>query len=259
MSYRVRIESFEGPFDLLLYLVSRQRVDIGSISITEIIDQYLVEIQHMKNLDLDVASDFLLVAATLLNIKAESLLHTPEIDLDDDIAALSPNEARDILVGRLIDYKQYKNAAKWLDERQIEQAKYHARSFGAGPDFADAMPDYLAGVHLDDLSSIAAAAYARREAFLLDAEHIAAKPIPVEAYVKTIHARIRNRKSMKFSDLVDESTPTPIVVVTFLALLELYKRQMIRLKQKKSFGDIEITYIEGSGELTFDTANQVSE
>jgi len=259
MSYRVKIESFEGPFDLLLYLVSRQRVDIGSISITEIIDQYLAEIQHMKNLDLDVASDFLLVAATLLNIKAESLLHKPDIDLDEDIAALSPSEARDILVGRLIDYKQYKNVAKWLDERQVEQGRRHERAFGAGPEFADAMPDYLVDVRLDDLAQLAAAAYARREVFLLDAEHIAAKPIPVEAFVKTIHARIRNKKNMKFSELIDDDTPTPIVVVTFLALLELYKRQMVLLKQKKSFGDIDISYIEGSGELIFDNANKVDE
>ena len=74
MSYKVRIDSFEGPFDLLLYLVSRQKVDIGAISITQIADQYLAEVSRMDNLDLDVASDFLLVASTLLEIKAESLL-----------------------------------------------------------------------------------------------------------------------------------------------------------------------------------------
>ena len=106
MSYKVRIDSFEGPFDLLLYLVSRQKVDIGVISISEIIDQYLDEIANLKDLDLDVASDFLLVAATLLKIKAESLLPKEEVVIDEELAQLSPSEARDILIERLLAYKQ---------------------------------------------------------------------------------------------------------------------------------------------------------
>ena len=130
MSYKVRIDSFEGPFDLLLYLVSRQKVDIGAISITQIADQYLAEVSRMDNLDLDVASDFLLVASTLLEIK-----------------------------------------------------------------------------------------------------------------------RIQNKKTLRFSELVDERTPVPVVVVTFLAVLELYKRAMVKIEQAELFGDIDIRYIEGSGEL----------
>ena len=105
MSYRVRIENFEGPFDLLLYLVSRQKVDIGSISISEIADQYLAEIERMRRLDLDVASDFLLVAATLLEIKAQSLIPHDRDETDDDIAELAPSEARELLVARLVTYK----------------------------------------------------------------------------------------------------------------------------------------------------------
>ena len=95
MSYKVHIDSYSGPFDLLLYLVSRQKVDIGVISITSIIDQYLEEMEHIGDVDLDVASDFLLVAATLLKIKAESLLEKPSVDLDEDIAQLAPSEARE--------------------------------------------------------------------------------------------------------------------------------------------------------------------
>ena len=107
MSYKVRIDSFEGPFDLLLYLVSRQKVDIGAISITQIADQYLAEVGRMDNLDLDVASDFLLVASTLLEIKAESLIPRDRDAVDDDIAELAPSEARDMLVDRLLAYKQF--------------------------------------------------------------------------------------------------------------------------------------------------------
>ena len=235
MSYRVRTDSFEGPFDLLLYLVSRQKVDIGAINITQIADQYLAEVGRMQNLDLDVASDFLLVASTLLEIKAQSLLPRERVEVEDDIAELAPSEARDMLVERLLEYKQYKNAA----------AALHAR-------FVNLMPDFLRDVSLDSLALLAARALARREVLLLESEHIAAKPIPVEVHVRAIHQRIRNLKQLRFSQLIAEDAPTPLVVVTFLAVLELYKRSMVRVEQSQLFGDIDIEYIEGSGELLLD-------
>ena len=243
MSYRVRTDSFEGPFDLLLYLVSRQKVDIGAINITQIADQYLAEVGRMQNLDLDVASDFLLVASTLLEIKAQSLLPREHIEVEDDIAELAPSEARDMLVERLLEYKQYKNAAAALHSRFVTEGRMHPRPFG---------PDFLRDVSLDSLALLAARALARREVFLLESEHIAAKPIPVEVHVRAIHQRIRNLKQLRFSQLIADDAPTPLVVVTFLAVLELYKRSMVRVEQSQLFGDIDIEYIEGSGELLLD-------
>ncbi len=250
MSYRVKIENFDGPFELLLSLVSKDKVDIGSISITEIADQYLAEIQRLKALDLNVASDFLLVAATLLEIKAQSLLPKPQIELDEDVAELSPNEARDILVERLMNYKKYKNAAGALYERFEAEGRMHSRPFGPDAVFLQVMPDFLKGVTTDALGLMAAGAYARREVFLLESEHIAAKPLPVEVHVRAIHQRIRNKKHLKLSELVTEDTPTEVLVVTFLALLELFKRAMVHLNQPNPFGDMD--YIEGSGELVLD-------
>lgn len=252
MSYRVRTDSFEGPFDILLYLVSRQRVDIGTISIAEIADQYLAEIAHLRNVDLDVASDFLLVASTLLEIKAASLIPRDKDDTDEEIAELAPDEAREMLIGRLLEYKKFKNAASMLDAREKAQARLHARPYGPDPEFTHVMPDFLRDVPLESLGYLAAAAYARREIMLLESEHIAAKPIPVEIHVRALHSRIANRKHLKFSELVNDETPVPVVVVTFLAVLELYKRSMVRVEQDELFGDIDITYIEGSGELVFD-------
>lgn len=249
MSYKVRIDSFEGPFDLLLYLVSRQKVDIGAISITEIADQYLEEVSRMDSLDLDVASDFLLVASTLLEIKAQSLIPRERTELDEEFAELAPSEARDILVERLMEYKKYKNAAAVLYNHFIAEGRMHTRPFGPDACFLGLMPDFLAGVTVDALAYQAAAALARREVFLLESEHIAAKPIPVEVHVRAIHQRIRNRKKMRFSELVGPETPKEVLVVTFLAILELYKRVMVNLVQDEAFGDIAIDYIEGSGEL----------
>lgn len=249
MSYRVHIESFEGPFDLLLYLVSRQKVDIGSISITQIADQYLEEVSRMHKLDLDVASDFLLVASTLLEIKAESLIPREHEAFDEDLVELAPSEARDMLVAKLLAYKQYKNAAGALEERFFDEGKRHIRPFGPDACFTRLMPDFLEGVSLDGLAMLAAGALARRETFLLESEHIAAKPIPVEVHVRSIHERIKDKKHLRFSELAGKDTPTPIVVVSFLAVLELYKRNMVKVTQSKLFGDIDIDYIEGSGAL----------
>ena len=252
MSYKVRIDSFEGPFDLLLHLVSRQKVDIGAISITQIADQYLAEVARMDSLDLDVASDFLLVASTLLEIKAESLLPRERDAATDELEELAPSEARDILVERLLSYKQHKNAAAALHARFVSEGRMHPRPFGPDACFLNLMPDYLKDVTLDGLALLAARALARRDVFLLESEHIAAKPIPVEVHVRAIHQRIRNKKRLRFSELADVRTPLPVVVVTFLAILELYKRAMVRIEQSEQFGDIDIRYIEGSGELLLD-------
>jgi segregation and condensation protein A len=258
VSYKVHIESFEGPFDLLLYLVSRQKVDIGAISITEIADQYLAEVASMNNLDLDVASDFLLVAATLLEIKAASLIPKEKSEIVEEFQDISPHEARDILVTRLLEYKKYKNASAAMLTRYEAEARMHARPFGPERQHFTRMPDYLDGVTLDALALLCAQAYARRDVALLEAEHIASKPIPIETHVRAIHRRISNAKHLMFSDLVSESTPSAVIVVTFLAVLELYKRSMIKIEQKKSFGDISINFIEESGELSFEGDEAIS-
>lgn len=252
MSYRVRTDNFEGPFDILLYLVSRQKVDIGSISVAEIADQYLEEVSRMRLVDLDVASDFLLVASTLLELKAASLIPREGDAPDVELAELAPSEARDMLVARLLEYKKFKNAAAMLESRERAQARLHGRSFGPDEQFAQAMPDFLRDVPLESLGFLAASALARRETALLDSEHIAAKPIPLEVHVRALHAHIRNAKNARFSQLVSSEASTPVVVVTFLAVLELYKRSMVRLRQEAPFGDIEISYVEGSGELVFE-------
>lgn len=249
MAYKVKIESFEGPFDLLLYLVSRQKVDIGAISISEITDQYLAEVSRMQNLDLDVASDFLVVASTLLEIKAASLLPQKKSAVEDEFEELAPNEARDILIERLLRYKKYKNAAASLQARFISEGRMHSRPFGPEERFLNLMPDYLKNIELDTLTQVCANAFARRDVFLLEAEHIAAKPIPVEVHVRSIYDRISQEKHLRFTDLVTKETPTPVAVAAFLALLELYKRSMVTIIQSEAFGDIDIDYIEGSGEL----------
>ena len=267
MAYRVKIESFEGPFDLLLYLVSRNKVDVGTISITEIADQYLSEISKMKTLDLDVASDFLLTAATLLKIKAESLLPRDVQPIDEDVQDLAPADAREMLIDKLITYKMFKNASGALLSRANAEARMCARYVGIEDEFGYVTPDYLENVGLNDLGALAAGALARREIELLESEHIAKKPNPVEIYMDKVLQRLgafedgvrgadaesaaRNVEGAcaatgktTFYDLLDGNKEPRVVVVTFLAILELHKRGRVSIKQEKTFGNIDVEYIE---------------
>ena len=247
MSYRVRIESFEGPFDLLLYLVSRQKVSIGSISLSEITDQYLAEVQRMRNVDLDVASDFLLVASTLLEIKAASLLpHEEAEDVPEEYEEMSASEMRDV------EYKKFKNAAAALQGRFEAESRVHTRPFGPDRFFLALVPDYLGDVKIDRLGELCASCIARRDVFLLESEHIAAKVIPVETQVRTVFDKVCADGSAKFSDFVSADDSPHLIVVTFLAMLELFKRNMVSLKQDDLFGDISITYVEGASAQILD-------
>lgn len=260
MSYRVRIESFEGPFDLLLYLVSRQKVSIGSISLSEITDQYLSEVQRMRNVDLDVASDFLLVASTLLEIKAASLIPQEESEkLDEEFDEISPDEMRDALVDHLLEYKKFKNAATALQARFEAEERMHARPFGPDRSFLTLVPDYLAGVKIEKLGQLCAACIARRDVFLLESEHIAARVIPVETQVRLVYDQVCEKKQVHFSDFVSNQDDPHLIVVTFLAILELFKRNMVSLSQDELFGDIAICVEEGAnrqileGDTEFDS------
>ncbi len=252
MSYKVRVESFEGPFDLLLQLVSRQKVDIGTISITEIADQYLAEVERMKELDLDIASDFLVVASTLLQMKAAALIpaapQTAE-ELDDEFADLTPEQTRDILVARLLAYKQFKNAAAALGTRMENESHMHPREAGIEPQFLGLMPDYLEGITLHGLAVICADIASRRDTFLLEAEHIAAAPIPLERHVEGIYRSMRNRGAASFAELVGEAPTPELAVVTFLAVLELYKRGVLHVEQAEAFADMNLKWDENAPEI----------
>ena len=251
MSYRVQTQAYSGPFDLLLQLVSRQRVDIGAISVSEVADQYLAEVERMGELDLDVASDFVLVASTLLDIKAASLVPqdvpvAADDDEDDEFSDLSPDETREVLIARLIAYKQFRNAAAALGARMEAQARMHPRTAGPGPEFLNTMPDYLEGITLRGLAVICADHDSRREGFLLEAEHIAPKRLPVALTVASVDRVTRAKPHLTFSELLDGDSTPEQVVVTFLAILQLYKLGSVRLTQDENFADIDIDRIEGA-------------
>jgi segregation and condensation protein A len=243
VAYTVKTDVFEGPFDLLLHLVSRQKLDVGAISISMVADQYLEHIDRMTDLDLDVASDFLLVAATLLEIKAASLLPKEEAYFGDELDDLSPEEARDILVARLLAYKQFKNAASELSARMEAEDRMHPRQAGLETEFLGLMPDYLEGLTLRGLAVICADLMHKREVFLLEAEHVASMPISLELHAESVRRRLKRQGSARFSEIVGEDATPELVVVTLLAILELYKRGLADVAQDALFGEIVITHL----------------
>lgn len=254
MSYRVSTQAYSGPFDLLLQLVSRQKVDIGSISISEVAEQYLAEVERLQSIDLDVASDFLLVAATLLDIKAASLVPEdsprPSLDEEDDaeFADLDGDALREVLIQRLIAYKQFKGAAAALGARMEAESRMHPRVAGPDPEFLNLMPDYLAGITLRGLAVICADIDGRREQFLLEAEHVAPHRVPLELTVASVDRVTIARRHMTFSELLDAGATTEQLVATFLAILELAKRGSVTLEQDGTFGTITIDRVEGAPE-----------
>lgn len=256
MSYRVSTQVYSGPFDLLLQLVTRQKVDIGAISISEVAEQYLAEAERIEALDLDVASDFLLVAATLLDIKAASLVpqETPSKSVDDDendedleeLSALDGDALREVLIQRLIAYKQFKGAAAALGARMKAESRMHPRVAGPDPEFLGLMPDYLAGITLRGLAVICADLDGKRQTFLLEAEHVAPHRVPLDLTVASVDRFTMAHQTCTFRELLDGDATTEQLVVTFLAILELAKRGSLTLSQDEIFGTIQINRVEGA-------------
>ncbi|SDC60218.1 segregation and condensation protein A [Parafannyhessea umbonata] len=267
MSYNVKTQAYSGPFDLLLQLVSRQKLDIGSISIAEVADQYMREVQSMGELDLDVASDFVLVASTLLDMKAAALVPDEpqrprgvddEDDDEDDLASLSPDEAREVLIARLIAYKQFRNAAAALGSRMEAESLMEPRTAGPEPEFMGLMPDYLEGITLRSLAVICADLDSRRQGFLLEAEHIAPKRLPIALTVASVDRVTRAHPLVSFSELLDGDLRPETLVATFLAILELEKRGSVVLTQERTFGEIDVARVEGAKPFELDNSDLTS-
>ena len=239
MDYVVRTEVFEGPFDLLLHLIARQQVDIWQVSLSRITEDYLAEIRRMQELNLEVATEFLVVAATLLELKAARLLPSPDGEPDEVEALL---EERDLLFARLLQYRAYKQVAELLGERIAGQLGFVPRRVGAEELLERVVPNLLAGVRPEELARLAAGAFVPRPAPELNTEHIAPARLTVSEAVAELAGRLRQGGPVAFASLVGSGAPRIEVVINFLALLELYKRSLIELEQTATFGAIMVRW-----------------
>jgi segregation and condensation protein A len=241
MDYVVRTDVFEGPFDLLLHLIARQRVDLWQVSLARITEDYLAEIRRMRELDLEVATEFLVVAATLLELKAARLLPAPASDPD---AAEVLLEERDLLFARILQYSAYKRVAELFGARLAGQAGYLPARVGVEETLRRLAPDLLAGVDPVQLARLAAGALTPVPAPRVATEHIAPPKLTVSEAVAGLAGRLAGQGPTTFRELVAGATPIE-VVIGFLALLELYKRSLVTLDQDATFAAITVRWTGG--------------
>ena len=233
--YKVRLEIFEGPLDLLLYLIKRDEIDIYDISLERITRQYLEYLQAFKELNIDVAGEFVVMAANLIYWKSRSLLpvdqQPPEEDVDED-------DPRWELIRQLIEYKKFKEAAEQLQVRQLEQEKVFSR-IGSAPALTSNAPLRLGEVGIFQLINAFQVVLKRVEA-RENLQEIFGENFTVSDKIDQILQSVANQTSIRFSSLFEKAASRVEIVVTFLALLELIRLKQVRAVQSNPFDEIEI-------------------
>ena len=231
---------YEGPFDLLLHLILREEVDIHEISLSTIVDAYLAELLKMQELDLEVATEFLLIAATLIELKTRRLLPGREaVDLDDELALW---EERDLLLARLLECKTFKDVAKILATFVDDADRVYGRAVGPDERFSDVAPDLLEGLTIEKLERGFISAITPRKRDELSLYHISPIRFTVAEAVEELMEDIARVGSTSFRALTTGLVERLEIVVRFLAILEMYKQGFIELDQVDRFGDITVLW-----------------
>jgi len=237
--YEVKTLAYEGPLDLLLTLISRHEVDIYNISISEITSEYLTFIEQLKELNLEVASEFLLIAATLLEIKSRGLLPSEQQDAAEPLSA---DEVRKELIKKLVAYKKFKNAADFLKQSLELGTKYYRRQAELEECFVNLIPDFDEEINPKELALYLLHLVRARYYTLVNTSHITPIPISVDEQVDYVLSHLKTG-SKKFRDIT-KGFDRNKVIVTFLAVLELYKRSLIDIRQALNFGQLELELLE---------------
>jgi segregation and condensation protein A len=237
----VQTEVFEGPFDLLLHLILKEQVDLYEVSLSHIVDAYIVEIERMDELDLDLATEFLLIAATLVELKARRLLPDEcDLDLDDELALW---EERDLLLARLLECKTFKDAAVVLRRIELDAARSFPRVAGMEERFADMAPDLLEGITVDALREAYLKASEPKPVPRVHMDHVAPIRLSVAEAVEELIDELPRVGRIGFRELTSGLVERLEVVVRFLAVLEMFKQGYVDIHQAATFGDIAIVWL----------------
>ena len=241
--YQVKLANFEGPLDLLLYLIRREEIDIYDIPIASITKQYLETIEFMKDLDLEVAGEFILMAATLIRIKVQMLLPRETEESEE-----SEEDPRAELVRRLLEYKRFKEVAESLENMEIRQRRFFPRTYfdweKRSSQKADPSEDtFLKDVSLFDL--LEAFKVVVESMPRIDTHEVAATKATIEEQIHYVLGRLEEKERFAFADMMKEIKERLVVIMTFLALLELIRTRRIRIQQATPFGDIWISKTTG--------------
>src|SRR5437763_12126114 len=239
-AFQVHLDVFEGPFDLLLALISKHKLDITEVALSQVTDEFIGYISHRSDgWDLDQVSYFLVVAATLLDLRAARLLPSGEVEDEEDLALL---EARDLLFARLLQYRAYKEVAAVFAARMTAAARRFPRRVPPEPRFAALLPEVLLGLGPAEFARIAARTLAPRPPPVVSTEHIHTPQTTVREQAEIISGRLRRSGRATFRGLVADCAGTYEVVARFLALLDLYRDAAVSFEQLAALGELYITW-----------------
>lgn len=244
-SFRVRLENFEGPFDLLLSLISKRQLDVTEVALSQVTDEFLSYLNESNGWDLGQATEFLLVAATLLDLKTARLLPAAEVEDEEDLALL---EARDLLFARLLQYRAYKMAAAYLGELERSHGRRYGRAVELEPRFAELVPEVLIAISPSRLAEIAAAGLRPKPAAVISIEHVHAPKVSVREQMAILRERLRRSGSANFRTLVADCTSTLEVVGRFLGLLELYRDGSVAFDQVDALAELRVRWLGADAE-----------
>ena len=233
MGFSLRLDNFEGPFDLLLQLISKHKLDITEVSLSRVTDEFIAHVKALGRSgssidDLEETTSFLLVAATLLDLKAARLLPQGDVEDEEDLALL---EARDLLFARLLQYKAFKQVASVLEQRLAGESRRHPRAVGLEERFASLLPEVLIGIGLEQFAALAAKAMAPKPVLELPMHHIHAPAVSVREQAGIVVDRLRRSGTLTFRALCGDSPDTLTTVARFLSLLELFREGAVAFDQ----------------------------
>ncbi|MFF5984122.1 segregation and condensation protein A [Streptomyces olindensis] len=246
--FKVRLANFEGPFDLLLQLISRHKLDVTEVALSKVTDEFMAHIRAMgPDWDLDETTEFLVVAATLLDLKAARLLPAAEVEDEADLALL---EARDLLFARLLQYRAYKQIADIFSGRLDDEARRYPRTVGLEPEHAELLPEVVISIGAEGFAKLAVKAMQPKPKPQVYVDHIHAPLVSVQEQAQIVVARLRQLGEASFRALVADTDDTLTVVARFLALLELYREKAVALEQEAALGELLVRWTGGDGDET---------
>ncbi|MBZ6110433.1 MULTISPECIES: segregation and condensation protein A [Streptomyces] len=244
--FKVRLANFEGPFDLLLQLISKHKMDVTEVALSKVTDEFMAHIRAMgPDWDLDQTTEFLVVAATLLDLKAARLLPAAEVEDEADLALL---EARDLLFARLLQYRAFKQIAEIFNDRLEAEARRYPRTVGLEPHHAELLPEVVISIGPEGFARLAVKAMQPRPKPQVYVEHIHAPLVSVQEQAGIVVARLKELGEVSFRLLVEDTEDTLTVVARFLALLELYREKAVELDQESALGDLLVRWTGGEGD-----------
>ncbi|MEU0354031.1 segregation and condensation protein A [Streptomyces cyaneofuscatus] len=244
--FTVRLVNFEGPFDLLLQLISRHKLDVTEVALSKVTDEFMAYIRAMgPDWDLDQTTEFLVVAATLLDLKAARLLPAAEVEDEADLALL---EARDLLFARLLQYRAYKQIADIFSGRLESEARRHPRTVGLEDHHAELLPEVVISIGPEGFAELAVKAMQPRPKPQVYVDHIHAPLVSVREQAGIVVERLREAgAAVSFHTLTEDAPDTLTVVARFLALLELYREKAVTLDQDEALGELMVAWCGGEG------------